>query len=57
MALGVVVNVSAVVGHIRTVRELRSGTWNPGISRNAVLLALLLAFFGVAVAIYLLLLR
>jgi putative membrane protein len=57
VALGVVVNVSAVVGHIRTVRELRSGTWNPGISRNAVLLALLLAFFGVAVAIYLLLLR
>jgi putative membrane protein len=57
VALGIVVNVSAVVGHIRTVREMQSGAWNPGISRNAVILALLLAVFGVGVAIYLLLLR
>jgi putative membrane protein len=57
VALGVIVNVSAVVGHIRTVGELRSGAWTPGISRNAVILALVLAVFGVGVGIYLLLLR
>ncbi|HEX4308890.1 MAG TPA: DUF202 domain-containing protein [Acidobacteriaceae bacterium] len=57
VALGVVVNVSAVTGHLRTVRELRSGAWNPGISRNAVILALVLAVFGVGVALYLLLLH
>jgi len=58
VALGVIVNVSAVIEHFRTVRELRSGAWIPGrISRNAVFLALTLALFGVAVGIYLLLLR
>jgi putative membrane protein len=57
VALGVIVNVSAVVGHIRTVRELRSGAWTPGIARNAVILALLLALAGAAVGVYLLLLR
>jgi putative membrane protein len=56
VALGVIVNVSAVIGHIRTVRELRSGTWTPGIARNAVVLALLLALAGTAVGVYLLLL-
>lgn len=58
VALGVIVNVSAVVQHVRTVRELRTGAWVPGrISRNAVILALVLAVIGVAVGIYLLLLR
>jgi putative membrane protein len=58
VALGVIVNISAVIEHFRTVRELRSGAWIPGrISRNAVVLALVLALFGVAVGIYLLLLR
>jgi putative membrane protein len=57
VALGVIVNVSAVVGHIRTIGLLRSGAWAPGISRNAVILALVLAVFGVGVGVYLLLLR
>lgn len=58
VALGVIVNVSAVIEHFRTVREMRSGAWIPGrISRNAVILALVLALFGVGVGIYLLLLR
>ncbi|HTV54330.1 MAG TPA: DUF202 domain-containing protein [Terriglobia bacterium] len=58
VALGVVVNITAVTHHIRTVRELRTGSWMPGrIASNAVILALLLAAIGVGVAIYLLLLR
>jgi hypothetical protein len=36
---------------------MQSCAWNPGISRNAVILALPLAVFSVGVAIYLLLLR
>lgn len=56
--LGVLVNISAVTGHVRTVKELRSGTWTPGrIVRPAVFLALLLALFGIVVALWLLLLR
>jgi putative membrane protein len=58
VALGVIVNVSAVAHHVRTVRELREGSWLPGqISRSAVALALLLAALGVGMGIWLLLLR
>jgi len=58
VVLGVVVNTSAVIGHLRTVRELRTGSWIPGrLARPAVLLALLLALFGVGAAVWLLLLR
>jgi putative membrane protein len=58
VALGVLVNLTAVTHHIRTVRELRTGSWIPGrISRNAVILALLLAVIGVGTGIYLLLIR
>lgn len=58
VALGVVVNVSAVAQHIRTVRELHDGSWQPGrISTNAVVLALLLAVLGVGMGAYLLYLR
>lgn len=58
VALGVAVNVSAVTHHIRTVQELRGGTWVPGrISGVAVTLALLLALIGVGMGIYLLILN
>lgn len=58
VALGVLVNISAVAHHLRTVRELRTGEWVAGrVSRNAVALALLLAVIGVGVGIYLLLLH
>lgn len=58
VTLGVIVNISAVTHHVITVRELRSGTWIPGrIATNAVILALLLAFIGIGVGIYLLLIR
>ena len=58
VALGVLVNVAAVLHHVRTVRELRTGAWIAGrVSRNAIILALLLAVVGTGVGIYLLLLR
>lgn len=57
VALGVVVNISAVLSHLRTVRQLRTGTWTSGVARPAVFLALLLALFGMTVAAWLLLLR
>jgi putative membrane protein len=56
--LGVIVLTSSVAQHLTLIRELNSGTWRPGrISRNAVLLATLLALVGVAMSAYLLILR
>ena len=58
VALGVVINISAVIRHFQLIRELSSGTWRPGrVSRDAVILGLLLAAVGVGMAIYLVLLR
>jgi putative membrane protein len=57
VTLGVVVNLAAVTQHIKTVRELRLGTWVPGVSRHAVALAALLAVIGVGMGIYLVLVR
>jgi putative membrane protein len=56
VALGVIVNVAALLQHISLVRELSTGTWTPGrLSKNAVILALLLAGAGVGMAAYLIL--
>ena len=56
VALGVIVNISAVVRHFQLVRELSSGTWVAGrVSRDAVALALLLAGAGGGMAVYLIL--
>ena len=58
VALGVIVNLSAVYRHFQLIQELSSGTWRPGrVSRDAVVLGLLLAAAGVAMAIYLTLVR
>ena len=58
VALGVVVLISAIFEHRTLIRELSSGTWRPGrTSKNAVLLAVLLAAVGACMAIYLLVLR
>jgi putative membrane protein len=58
VVLGVIVNVSATWRHVQTTRELSSGTWVPGrVSRDAVVLALLLAGVGAAMAAYLLVVR
>jgi putative membrane protein len=58
VTLGIAVNLGAVTHHIRTIRELRSGTWTPGrFSWSAIVLSLVLALFGIGIALYLLLLR
>jgi len=54
VVLGVIVNVSATLRHVQITRELSAGTWVPGrVARDAVVLALLLAGIGVAMAVYL----
>lgn len=56
--LGVVVNVSAILRHFQIVHELSSGTWIPGrVSKNAVMLAIILAAAGLGMAAYLILVR
>ena len=54
VALGIVVSLSALAQHVRTVRQLQSGTWKAGVSKNGILLAGLLSSAGVGMAIYLL---
>ncbi len=58
VALGVFVNLAASYRHIILIRQLREGTWQAGrISLQAVVLAVLLAAGGVAMAVYLALVR
>jgi putative membrane protein len=58
VALGVIVNLSAVLRHFQLIHELSSGTWRPGrVSRDAVILGLLLAAIGIGMAVYLMLVR
>jgi putative membrane protein len=58
VALGVGVTLSSVLRHIQLVRELSTGTWQPGrVSRDAVILGLILAALGIGMAIYLMLVR
>jgi len=53
--IGVIVTVNALVRHVVLVRE---GEWVPGkISKSAVALAVAMAVIGVAMAVYLLLVR
>jgi putative membrane protein len=54
VALGVLINITSVISHLRTVKKLSAGTWQPGQpSRTAIALAILLALLGIAMAIYL----
>jgi len=56
VTLGVAVTLSSVLRHIRLIHELGAGTWQPGrVSRDAVILALILAAIGIGMAIYLIL--
>ncbi len=58
VALGVLVNLLAALRHVQLIRELRTGTWQPGrISTQAVILAVVLALGGLAMAIYLAIVR
>jgi len=56
--VGVVVNISAALTHVREVKELAAGTWVPGQpSKTAVAVALLLAIAGIGLAVYLIWVR
>ena len=56
--LGVIVTITSVLRHIQLIHELSSGTWQPGkISRDAVILGLILTAVGIGMAIYLMLVR
>lgn len=56
--LGVIVTLSSVLRHVQLVRQLSTGTWQPGkVSRDAVVLGLVLAGVGIGMAIYLTLVR
>ncbi len=57
VGLGVLVQLGAMVHHVRITRELQSGTWKPRISYGGVLLALVLAVAGVGMGMYLVLIR
>jgi len=56
--MGVIVNLLAALQYTRIVNRLREGTWSPNYaSRSGVAVAIVLALAGVAVTIYLLLIR
>jgi putative membrane protein len=58
VALGVIVTLSAVARHFQLVRALRTGTWKAGrVSTDAVILGLFLAAVGIAMTLYLTLVR
>jgi putative membrane protein len=58
VALGVIVTLTAALRHVQLIRELSTGTWQPGrISRDALILGLVLAAVGIGMATYLMLIR
>jgi inner membrane protein YidH len=58
VALGVLVNIVAAARHVQLIQQLSSGTWQPGrISRDAVVLSLILAAVGIGMAFYLTFIR
>ena len=58
VALGVLVILSSVVRHIQLVRALRDGQWQSGrVSRQGVVLGLILAAAGIGVCLYLVVMR
>jgi putative membrane protein len=58
VVLGVIVMVASTIRHFQVTRELASGRWVAGqVSRNAVVLAILLAIAGILLAGYLIFAR
>jgi putative membrane protein len=58
VALGVIVTVSSALRHVQLIHQPSTGTWQPGrVSRDALILGLVLAAIGVGMAIYLMLVR
>ncbi len=56
--LGVIVPLSSILRHVQLIHQLSSGTWQPGkISRDAVILGIILAAIGIGMAIYLMIVR
>ena len=56
--MGVLVNLSAVFHHARLVREFREGNWDADRpSRSGMIVAVVMAIVGLAVAVYLLTVR
>ncbi|MEO7143944.1 MAG: DUF202 domain-containing protein [Bryobacteraceae bacterium] len=56
--MGALVNISAALHHVRTIRELREGTWDVNRpSRAGIIVAVVLALGGLAVALYLMAVR
>ncbi len=56
--LGVIVTLSSILRHVQLIHQLSSGTWQPGkISRDAVILGIILAAIGIGMAIYLMIVR
>jgi putative membrane protein len=56
--MGVLVNLSAVFHHARLVRELREGSWDANRpARSGMIVAVVLAMVGLAVATYLMTVR
>jgi putative membrane protein len=55
---GVAINASSAVGYIRLIRELRRGEYQAGrLSRTAIAVAVMLAVAGLAMGVWLLLMR
>ncbi len=58
VTLGVIVTLNSVLRHVQLIHQLSAGTWQPGrVSRDAVVLGLILAAIGIGMAIYLILVR
>jgi putative membrane protein len=56
VGLGVVVILTSVLRHFQLIHELKSGRWTPGrVSRDAVILGLILAGAGIGMCFYLIL--
>jgi putative membrane protein len=56
--VGVIVNIASTVSHVRQINQLKQGTYEVGRpSFTAIAVALLLAAVGLAMAVYLLLVR
>jgi putative membrane protein len=56
VVVGVLVLAVSVLQHIHTIRRLRDGSWQPGLSKLGIALALVLLILGTLLAVYLLLL-
>jgi putative membrane protein len=58
VGLGVLVMLSSVLRHLQLIQELKSGTWAPGrVSRDGVVLGVILAGAGIGMCVYLVLMR